>query len=65
MVVSRITECMIENGHGVIDWITECVFGITVNSLSKEIILCLLVSPLFPFVSIFVKTPLELSFPTI
>jgi hypothetical protein len=25
MVVSRITKCMSESGHGVIDWITECV----------------------------------------
>jgi hypothetical protein len=36
MVVSRITECLSENGHGFIDWITECVLGITVNSLSND-----------------------------
>jgi hypothetical protein len=36
MVVSRIMKCMSENGDGVIDWITECVLGITVNSLSNN-----------------------------
>jgi hypothetical protein len=50
-IVSRITECMSENGHGVIDWITEFVFGITLNSLSRNG--PMVVSPYFPLISSF------------
>jgi hypothetical protein len=38
MVVSRITECMSENGHGIIDWITKCRKEITVLLIVKVMV---------------------------